>query len=241
MLRSLLCAIGFLTRAWLPPLEFSEEEVARSAGFFAWVGALLACLLWVCARLLLPLGERLAALGVVAVWAFATAGLHLDGFADALDGLSGGRGERERTLAIMRDSRIGAHGALGLLLLVLFKWAALERVLPRADHAWLLAPVAARFLCTLLMARFPYAREAGLGSSFAGRVGAREVALGALALASGALLGGTALALSALFGMGAALLLAQRFQRLLGGLTGDVYGACIELCEAGVLVGLALR
>jgi adenosylcobinamide-GDP ribazoletransferase len=241
MLRPLLCAIGFLTRAWLPPLVYTDEEVARSAGFFAWVGALLAALLWASARMLLPLGDRLAALCVVALWAFATAGLHLDGLADAVDGLSGGRGQRERTLEIMRDSRIGAHGALALVLLVLCKWAALERLLAQADSAWLLAPVAARFLCTVLMARFPYAREAGLGKSFAGRVGTRDVALGALALAGGALLGGRALLFSALFGTGAALLLALRFRRVLGGLTGDVYGACIELCEAGMLLALALR
>ena len=91
MLRPLLCAIGFLTRAWLPPLEFSEQEVARSAGYFAWVGALLAALLWAGARITLPFGDRLGALGVVALWAYATGGLHLDGIADAADGLSGGR------------------------------------------------------------------------------------------------------------------------------------------------------
>jgi adenosylcobinamide-GDP ribazoletransferase len=241
MLRPLLCAIGFLTRAWLPPLEYSEAEVARSAGFFSWVGALLAGLLWVAARVLTPFGERLGALGVVALWAFATAGLHLDGLADAVDGASGGRGQRERTLEIMRDSRIGSHGALALVLLVLCKWAALERVLAQGDAAWLCAPVLARFVCTLLMARFPYARAQGLGSSFAGRVGTRELLLGALPLAACTLLGDLGLLFSALFAIGAALLWARRFQALLGGLTGDVYGACIELCEACMLLALSLR
>jgi adenosylcobinamide-GDP ribazoletransferase len=241
MLRPLLCAIGFLTRLWLPPLSFSDEEVARSAGYFAWVGALIAGLLWIAARAFTPFGEHIAALGVVAIWAGVSGALHLDGLADTLDGLSGGRGQRERTLEIMRDSRIGAHGALGVVLLVAFKWAALERALARPDLAWLMAPVLARFVCTLLMACFPYARQQGLGSSFAGRVGAREVALGALALSGGAALGGPSLAFSALFGLLAALVLALRARRLLGGLTGDVYGACIELCETGVLLGLALR
>jgi adenosylcobinamide-GDP ribazoletransferase len=241
MLRPLLCATGFLTRAWLPPIDYSDEEVARSAGFFTWVGALLAGLLWVAARVLAPFGERITALALVALWAFATAGLHLDGLADAVDGASGGRGQRERTLEIMRDGRVGPHGALALLLLVLCKWAALERLLVQGDAAWLCAPVVARFLCTLLVARFPYAREAGLGSSFAGRVGARELLLGALPLLGCALLDGFELLLSALFGVCAALLWALRFQRLLGGLTGDVYGACIELCEACVLLGLCLR
>jgi adenosylcobinamide-GDP ribazoletransferase len=241
MLRPLVCALGFLTRAWLPPIAYTEPEVARSAGYFSWVGALLAALLWAASRGLVPFGERIAALGVVALWAYATGGLHLDGLADAVDGASGGRGERERSLAIMRDGRIGAHGALALVLLVLCKWVALERLLAQGGADWLLAPVAARFLGTLLMAGFPYARASGLGSSFAGRVGARELVLGALPLAAGAVLGGLELWLSVLFGVVAALLWARRFQRLLGGLTGDVYGACIELCEACVLLGLSLR
>jgi adenosylcobinamide-GDP ribazoletransferase len=241
MLRPLWCALGFLTRAWLPPITYSDTEVARSAGYFSWVGALLAGLLWALARALTPFGERIAALGVVALWAYATGGLHLDGLADAVDGASGGRGQRERSLEIMRDGRIGPHGALALVLLVLCKWVALERVLAQGGLDWLLAPVAARFSCTLLLASFPYARQSGLGSSFAGRVGARELMLGALPLAGGVLIGGLELWLSVLVGVVAALLWARRFQRLLGGLTGDVYGACVELCEACVLLGLSLR
>ena len=240
-MRPLLCAIGFLTRLWVPAVDLSEQQLARSAGWFAWVGGLVAALLWVVARVLTPFDARLAALLVVAVWAFLTGGLHLDGVADSVDGLSGGRGQRERTLEIMRDSRIGSHGALALLLVLLLKWSALERLLGDGDVRWLLAPVLARFVCTLLMACFPYARSQGLGSAFAGRVGVRQVLLGGLALAAGLTWLGLPALIGALAGLLAGLLVAFRFQRLLGGLTGDVYGAAIEAAEGGCLLALALH
>ena len=60
--------------------------------------------------------------------AMLTGGLHLDGFADVFDALGGGRGDRARMLEIMRDSRIGAHGAGAVALVLLAKAACLEHL-----------------------------------------------------------------------------------------------------------------
>jgi adenosylcobinamide-GDP ribazoletransferase len=241
MLRPFLCATSFLTRIPVPGGTFSEQEVARGAGYFAWVGALIGALLWAFSALTPYLGERLTGLLLVALWAAITGGLHLDGLADSFDGLSGGRGQRERTLEIMRDSRIGSHGALALVLLVLVKAYAIERLLSFEPSGLWLAPVLARFLCTLLIVSFPYARDAGLGSAFRGRVGRFELALGVPPLAAAIWLAGPS-AIGGVFAGGvAALWLALRFRRLLAGLTGDVYGAAIELAEAACLLGLSLR
>ena len=241
MLRPFLCATGFLTRIPLPGGAFSETELARSAGFFSWIGALLGAGLWGLAQLAPYLGERIAALLMVIAWAWIRGGLHLDGLADAIDGLSGGRGSAERTLEIMRDSRIGSHGALALVLVILLKVCALERVLTVSPLALPLAPVLGRFLCTVLIARFPYAREEGLGAVFRGRVGLGAVLLGAPPLLAALWLAGPSALWGAPLGALAAFWLAIRFRRLLGGLTGDVYGAAIELCEAACLLGLSLR
>jgi adenosylcobinamide-GDP ribazoletransferase len=242
MLRPFLCAVSFLTRIPVPSDGFSEAEVARGAGFFAWVGALIGALLWAFGALAVPyLGERLTGLLLVAFWAFLTGGLHLDGLADAIDGLSGGRGQPARTLEIMRDSRIGSHGALALVLLVLLKAYALERVLSFAPAATCLAPVVARFLCTTLIVGFPYAREDGLGAAFRARVGWPEVLLGVPPLALSVWLSGPPALWGMLAGTVAAVWLAFRFRRLIAGLTGDVYGAAIELAEAACLLALSLR
>jgi adenosylcobinamide-GDP ribazoletransferase len=238
--RAFLCAVGFLTRLPAPHGELADADVARSAGFFAWVGGLVALGLWGAAWLLAPLGPRVAALALVALWALVTGALHLDGLADTFDGLGGGRGDRARTLDIMRDSRIGAHGATALVLLLALKWTALERALELGLASWLAAPVLARLGATILLAVFPYARAQGLGSAFVGRVGLREVALGALALVPLAWRFQWGFALAGLVGAAVALAIALRMQKLLGGLTGDVQGAAIELFETAFLLALPL-
>jgi len=238
-MRALACAVLFLTRIPLPQLELEARDFAESAGYFAWVGALMACLLALASLVLVPaFGVRLAAIALIALWVLITGGLHLDGLADTVDGLSGGRGTRERTLEIMRDSRIGSHGALALILLLALKWAALERALALPSNGWLMAPVAARFAGTLLIARFPYARAAGLGSPFVGARHGRSLLIGGVALALAALLLGPASLLVGTVALGAALLVALRVRRLLGGLTGDVYGAAIELAELSALLAV---
>ncbi|MDB4987054.1 MAG: cobS [Myxococcaceae bacterium] len=210
--------------------------MARSAAYFAWVGGLIAGGLWVCSLLTSLVGPRLGALLVVTAWVAVSGGLHLDGLADTVDGVSGGRGERERTLAIMRDSRIGAHGAVALVLLLALKWAALERIFELHSAVWLMAPVVARFACTLLMAWFPYAREQGLGSSFVGKVRWPALVSGAVAVSlAGSLLGPAALGAAVAAAL-AALALGFRMRVRLGGLTGDVYGAAIELAELSALL-----
>jgi adenosylcobinamide-GDP ribazoletransferase len=243
MLRALACSVLFLTRIPLPRLTLDASDFARSSGFFAWVGALIALLLWGASLLFVPaLGARLAALSLIALWVAITGGLHLDGLADLTDGLSGGRGERARTLEIMRDSRIGAHGAVALALVLMLKWAALERALELGALGWTIAPVVGRFAATLCIASFPYAREAGLGSPFVGSAKAPALALGLLPLALVVYLLGPATLVPAALGLACALLLALRCQRLLSGLTGDVYGAAIELAELAVLLSVtALR
>ena len=241
-MRALACAILFLTRLPLPQLALEERDYARSPGYFAWVGALIAVALWGTAQLAPAAGLRLTALLVVAVWVLITGGLHLDGLADTIDGLSGGRGERARTLEIMRDSRIGAHGALALVLVLALKWAALERALELGQSAWLIAPVGARFVGTSLIAFFPYARDEGLGRPFVAAADRGALLLSASALLScGWLLGPLSL-LAAFVGAACALAFALYVQRRLAGLTGDVYGAAIELAELGTLLSLpALR
>jgi adenosylcobinamide-GDP ribazoletransferase len=236
--RALLCAIGFLTRLPVPSVTLSERDVAKSAAFFPWVGGLIAACLWLVERGCASTGPRLCALLMVAGWALITGGLHLDGVADTFDGLSGGRGDRARALEIMRDSRIGAHGATALVLVLLAKWAALERVLGGQRIGWLAVPVIARLLSTVLLAAFPYAREQGLGKAFVSRVGVRELALASLSLVPLSLWFGVGLVLPSLVGVAVAGLLVMRMRLLLGGLTGDMHGAAIELCEVAMLLAL---
>ena len=166
-----------------------------------------------------------------------TGGLHLDGIADVFDALGGGRGDRARMLAIMRDSRIGAHGAAALVFLIVAKVAALSRVLERHDlAAVLLFPAVGRWAVTPLVVLFPYARPEGAGRAFNGRAGRRELAIAAAIAAAGVVALGWRLLAPTLGAGVVAMFFGWWLSRQLGGLTGDVYGAAVELAELAALV-----
>lgn len=231
-------AIQFLTRFPVPARTLDGEALGRSVPYFPLAGLLLgAAQAALGAGVAGRLQDGLGAALLLAAHAFLTGGLHLDGLADLVDGLSAGHRDRARTLAVMKDGRVGAHGAAALVLALLVKWAALGPLLARGDLWSLLAyPVVARWLAVPLVIFFPYARPEGMGKPFHG--GARPWHLGlATLLAAAAIAGaGPGVLLPAAGAVLAGGLAALAAQRRLGGLTGDVYGACIELAELGFLV-----
>ena len=110
--------------------------------------------------------------------AFLTRGLHLDGFADTLDGLASG-GSKERILEVMRDSRIGAFGVIGLILLIGGKYLALDQF-PNGfvPYSLILMTVMGRNSMVLVCFRSPYARSGeGLAKPFTENLGYRETAI----------------------------------------------------------------
>ena len=176
---------------------------------------------------------------IVAAWALATGAIHLDGLADSADSL--GAGDRERRLAIMRDPRLGSFGVLALIFVVALKIALVAAVLARGHHLWLLAiPAVARAAASALSATLPYAREQGTGAALVG--GGQRAERLAVALATAIVV---ALACARLRGLLAivavalvALAVGRLAQRRIGGVTGDVLGATIELAECAALIAL---
>jgi cobalamin 5'-phosphate synthase/cobalamin synthase len=255
VLRSLTLAITFLTGIPLPVRgEVKPAELWRSMGWYPLVGLALGAAAWgVYAGLLELLPGLVAAALVVLLLELVTRGLHMDGLMDTADGVFSGAA-RERALEIMKDSSVGAMGVLAAVLIVVLKVAALG-ALARADAA---APLlagwcAARALPAFSVYAWPYARAAGTGEAFT-----RERTMGPVAQAGGLLLAGVVaaglagLAAGAAGGLAAGLVVAvvaaavalgvqAAVAKRLGGLTGDVYGMCIELAETAALVaGCAL-
>ncbi len=185
-------------------------------------------------RVLFP--PLLAALLTVTAWKLVTGGLHLEGLADCLDGLVGR--DAAHRLSIMRDSRIGAFGAIGLILFLSLEIAALSELSPPGWWRVLLAaPVVARAVPALLARLFPPARAAGHGATFRAGLNARALPFAlvtALVVAVAAL--GAAGVVAAAVAVLAALALGRFFTRRLSGLTGDVHGAAIEVAELAVLL-----
>jgi len=240
-------AIAFLTI--LPvrlPAELPTEGLKRSGAFFSLAGWLIGGFLVGCAWLFLwgNLPPLVSAVLLVAMGAWLTRGLHLDGLADLLDGLGGGQ-TPERRLAIMKDSAIGAFGVIGLVLLLGLKIACLAALVATEGEplffALLAVPATARWAMTTLACGTQYPREIGTGHAFVGKVGLGELSMGGLLLtpliwwnwSAGLIILGAA--------MLPALWLRFKATKALGGVTGDVLGASCELGEAcGWLVAVVV-
>ncbi|CAD5107712.1 adenosylcobinamide-GDP ribazoletransferase [Zestomonas carbonaria] len=237
-----LVALQFLTRlpVRLPSMP-EPAQLGRSLLWYPAVGLLLGGLL--CALQLLLDGAPVllqAALLLVA-WVLLSGALHLDGLADSADAWVGGLGDRERTLAIMKDPRSGPIAVVALVLLLLLKFAALVALIDQGQWiALLLAPWLARGLLPLLLLTTPYVRAGGLGQALADHLPRRELPWVLAIHAGAALLFGW----PALLALAVALLtfagLRRTFMVRLGGTTGDTAGALVELSECAVLLALAL-
>ena len=231
-------AVAFLT---IVPVRVRDPSasLSRAAAFFPLVGAAVGAAaggVRVAAQPLLGTGPAtvLALIVLVAL----TGALHQDGLADTADGL-GARGDRERRLAAMRDSAIGAFGVLALI-----AWALLlGTILARFDATdALLALVAAgalsRWAALLHAAAAPAARADGLGAGFAPTSVALVVAT-ATALVAAELAGG---ALPGLAATGAVLVVTALStawaRRALGGRTGDTLGATVAIAEVAACAAL---
>ncbi|MGB3554691.1 MAG: adenosylcobinamide-GDP ribazoletransferase [Jannaschia sp.] len=185
--------------------------------------------------------------GVVAALTLAalvmlTGAMHEDGLADLADGFWGGF-DRDRRLAIMRDSRIGAYGVIALILSLLLRWTLLVTALEQGQilAATIVAAMVSRAPMAVLLRWLPPARSDGLGRD-AGRPPVAGVAIGLALAGSALLLQGPATLLIAVALVGATTLgLGLVARAKIGGQTGDVLGACQQLCEIAVLAALTAR
>jgi adenosylcobinamide-GDP ribazoletransferase len=242
--RDFLQALSFLTILPLGQgLSVEGKQLARSMAFFPLVGLVIGLILAAGYFLLSFLLPKAFALWLtIGLLALLTRGLHLDGFADTMDGLASG-GPKERILEVMRDSRIGAFGVISLIFLIGGKYLALDQIsnvsLP---FSLILMAVMGRNSMVLVCFRSPYARPGeGLAKPFTENLGYRETAL-SLAMAFGiALLAMGMKGILVFLGIGLFSLGCRFFFiKKLGGVTGDVLGGANELSELLSLILLVI-
>jgi len=246
--RSLRLSIGMLTALRVPAVLRVTPPVATGALVVAPLavlplGAAVGLLVWAGGRLEVP--ALAVAFVSLAVLAAGSRALHLDGLSDVADGLTSSY-DRERALAVMKSGTAGPAGVAALVLVLGAQAAALAAyVSPTGDVRT--AVIAGSLVCGSRAALWitacslaPPAREDGLGVTFTRRVPAVAAVVGWAGLAALATLvdpvrGPVAVALAALV----VVALTVRAVRRLGGVTGDVFGAGIELALAVLLVGMA--
>lgn len=211
-------------------------QVGRSIAFFPLVGLIIGVilsLLYYALHIVLPV--TVVGAVVLAALAILTGAHHLDGLMDTCDGMVAGRTKEER-LAIMSDTRVGAFGITGAGIILVLKYAAISSSL---TPAMLVAfPVISRWALTGAILMFPPAKTSGAGfavKSSAGWPGYIWATLAALAVSIllNGLVMGTALMACVLAVIYLAALI---FTRLYGGLSGDNYGALVEIGEVLALL-----
>ncbi len=240
-------AIGLLTRFPLPPFETRTAATIGSA-FWAYplagalIGATAAAMFWLC--IAAGFSATPAVLLAMTAALVAGGGFHEDGLSDFWDGLGGGN-SREAKLAIMRDSRIGAYGALALLMTLGLQASFLVSLQHYAGLAVVMAALIsaetlARGAIAVPVALLRPVRPDGLGATMAAPPSVILLIGAGLAIAIAALLLGwlvAALILGALIGASLIALLAWSF---LGGFTGDVLGAAAATARMTALGALTL-
>ena len=261
-IRHFLLAVQFFTRIpvtgrladWV---GYSPEMLRASAGHFpgvGWIVGLVAAGMLAAVYLLLPAGNAytplVAAIFSTLATVLLTGCFHEDGLTDVIDGL-GGSYDRERALDIMKDSRIGAYGAMAMLLAVLSKVALIALLashsLPLALAALIGAHVIARLWPMFVVRSLPHVGDTAKSKSkplaeFISRKGLVVCVIWALPAAillacwQGWAVLLPALALSA----AVALWMRQWLHRRLQGFTGDGLGAIEQVSEIGFYLGIAL-
>lgn len=239
-MHSFLIALQFLTRVPVG-LSFTadDRQLGYSVLYYPLIGLLIGGLLTILATLLVSSPAMVVAAIILATWVLVTGGLHLDGLADCADAWVGGFGDQQRSLRIMKDPASGPIAVTLLVLVLLLKWTALAALIEQNRLVPLLmAPLLGRSAILLLMLSTPYVSPQGLAQKLLKHLpetAARWVAgLAIVATATG--LGWLPLLFAGL------LLIWLRHIAIsrLGGVTGDVYGAAVELVEAAALLGAVL-
>ncbi len=243
--RAVVAALLYFSRLPVPGAPAMDDDDWRRS--MSWwplvgvvVGALIAATWWV-AEVGLGLPPGVAVGCALGVGALATGALQEDGFADVCDGFGGGK-SKEHVLEIMRDSRIGAYGVVGLVMLIGLKWQTMAALPPALLPPALIAVHAAsRAWAAALMVFLPYARtDASRGSYVSSRLRGGRLAVAAttgavpVAVLLPLPLAAATLATGAVVWAGCSLWYRHR----LGGFTGDGLGAGQQIGETAALLVL---
>lgn len=239
-MKNFILILQFMTRIPINiNLKVERENFQKGVAYFPLVGLIVGGL----EALVYYMSAKIFSLNIASFFTLVThivvtGAIHIDGFGDTIDGIFSGR-SKEKILEIMKDSRVGTFGAVGIILLILGRFIAIKEMpFDTAIVAIVLAPIIARTFVTFLMYKRRYAREKeGLGDLF---IGVLEKKSFLIALVIGCIL---TLVIARehgiillIVGFVSAILFRNYVEKKIDGVTGDILGAAIELNELIVLL-----
>lgn len=246
-LRLFFIALQFFTRLPIPRwVGFAPDWLHHASRYFPAVGVVVGAAtaaVYALSAYLWP--QPVAVLLSTIAGIYLTGAFHEDGFADMCDGFGGGY-SADRVLEIMKDSRIGAYGAIGIGLLLALKCVALISMpMPAVVAALLIAHPLSRLAATALIWQLAYVKAEGKAKPLAQHMSGWEFCIAAMTVLPPLLLLGVfgwlpwqGIAAGMLGAAFATLWLARFFLRRIGGYTGDCLGAVQQVAETMFYLGL---
>ncbi len=243
---SLVIAFSMYSRIPMPQLDWTKERMKYVMCFFPLIGAVIGLLEYAAFLGCNTLGfHHLGQILPVVIPILVTGGIHMDGFLDVVDARSS-NGDRMKKLEILKDPHTGAFAIIGCGVYLVLYLAVFLEMRPAMIPSYCLTFVVTRALSGLSVVTFPMAKESGLAASFSGAAQKRAVAVVMAFYLAAAIcgiwyLGGT---VSAAVTLIVSLLIYWYYftmaKREFGGITGDLAGYFLQICELALVAGLAV-
>ena len=247
LIKACIISFSMYSKIPMPHFEWKEEDMKYALCFFPWVGLVIGALTvgWgaLCDRA--KLGTLCFTLGGAAIPLLVTGGFHVDGYMDTMDAFCSFR-DREKKLEILKDSHIGAFSVIRLVLYYLIYLAAYSEL--KSQEMLVMTGIGfflSRTLSGIGIVTFKSAKNDGLLCWFANTAHKRAVRVSlylqlvicALVLCRISLLSGIAVLTATLLCFG---YYRYRCYREIGGITGDTAGCFVTICEAVIVVTVAI-
>ncbi|WP_312428063.1 adenosylcobinamide-GDP ribazoletransferase [Lacrimispora sp.] len=246
LIGSLVIAFSMYSRIPMPQMEWTKERMKYVMCFFPLIGAVIGLLEFAVFRGCDALGFRqFGQILPVVIPILVTGGIHMDGFLDVIDAKSS-HGDRKKKLEILKDPHTGAFAIIGCCVYLILYLAAFLEMRPAMIPAYSIIFVVTRALSGLSVVTFPMAKESGLAASFSGAAQKRTVAITMVLYLAAAewgiwYLAGTMPAAMTLF---ISILIYWYYYSMakkeFGGITGDLAGYFLQICELALVAGLAV-
>lgn len=231
MIDGLILAFQFFTRIPInKAVDFNEKNIRYSLFFYPYIGAFMGSLIAAVYYPLSKLHVNIASLAAVFMMLFLTGGLHIDGLSDTFDGFLSSR-DRERTMEIMKDSRVGTFGVISIIFLILSKFIIISSFEKGLPLALILSMVNSRMEACRIISLKRVAREGGLGDLFHKSNPKKLILMNSIIYIAILFI----LNYKYIYPLLITYLINELFCRWsykkIGGMTGDTYGAIIEIGE----------
>ena len=229
MINGLILALQFLTRVPIKvSVDFNEKNIRNSIFFYPFLGALIGA---IAGLIYLPISKynnNIASLCALLILIFLTGGLHIDGLSDTFDGFLSNR-DKYKTLEIMKDSRIGAFGVLSIVLLLLSKIIIISSFESNLPLALCLSLANSRLVVSRIISYKKVAREGGLGDLLHNSKPGKLIIISGLIYIALIMIINVYYILPLLFTFIMGELFSKWSYKKIDGMTGDTYGAIIEI------------